>query len=151
MEQPDKNIKLVSNKNSRIILPNILTLIGVCIGLSSIKFAFDGKFELSVIAVIVAAVIDGLDGRIARLIRATSKVGKELDSLTDVISFGVAPAFIMYFWSLSEIGRLGWLISLIYVICVALRLARFNITSGGEPSWRDNERVQGICGYWALR
>ena len=138
MEQPDKNIKLVSNKNSRIILPNILTLIGVCIGLSSIKFAFDGKFELSVIAVIVAAVIDGLDGRIARLIRATSKVGKELDSLTDVISFGVAPAFIMYFWSLSEIGRLGWLISLIYVICVALRLARFNITSGGEPSWKDN-------------
>ncbi len=138
MEQPDKNIKLVSSKNSRIILPNILTLIGVCIGLSSIKFAFDGKFELSVIAVIVAAVIDGLDGRIARLIRATSKVGKELDSLTDVISFGVAPAFIMYFWSLSEIGRLGWLISLIYVICVALRLARFNITSGGEPSWRDN-------------
>ena len=128
MEQPDKNIKLVSSKNSRIILPNILTLIGVCIGLSSIKFAFAGKFELSVIAVIVAAVIDGLDGRIARLIRATSKVGKELDSLTDVISFGVAPAFIMYFWSLSEIGRLGWLISLIYVICVALRLARFNIT-----------------------
>ena len=138
MEQPDKNIKLVSNKNSRIILPNILTLIGVCIGLSSIKFAFAGKFELSVIAVIVAAIIDGLDGRIARLIRGTSKVGKELDSLTDVISFGVAPAFIMYFWSLSEIGRLGWLISLIYVICVALRLARFNITSGGEPSWRDN-------------
>jgi len=73
MEQPDKNIKLVSNKNSRIILPNILTLIGVCIGLSSIKFAFDGKFELSVIAVIVAAVIDGLDGRIARLIRALLK------------------------------------------------------------------------------
>ena len=138
MEQPNKNIKLVSNKNSRVILPNILTLIGVCIGLTSIKFAFDGKFELSIIAVIVAAVIDGLDGRIARLIKGTSKVGKELDSLTDVISFGVAPAFIMYFWALSEIGRLGWLISLIYVICVALRLARFNVSSGGEPSWKDN-------------
>ena len=138
MEQPDKNIKLVSNKKSRVILPNILTLIGVCIGLTSIKFAFDGKFELSVIAVIVAGVIDGLDGRIARLIKGTSKVGKELDSLTDVISFGVAPAFIMYFWTLSEIGRLGWLISLIYVICVALRLARFNVASGGEPSWKDN-------------
>ncbi len=138
MEQPDKNIKLVSNKKSRVILPNILTLIGVCIGLTSIKFAFDGKFELSVIAVIVAGVIDGLDGRIARLIKGTSKVGKELDSLTDVISFGVAPAFIMYFWALSEIGRLGWLISLIYVICVALRLARFNVSSGGEPSWKDN-------------
>ena len=138
MEQPDKNIKLVSNKKSRVILPNILTLIGVCIGLTSIKFAFDGKFELSIIAVIVAGVIDGLDGRIARLIKGTSKVGKELDSLTDVISFGVAPAFIMYFWALSEIGRLGWLISLIYVICVALRLARFNVSSGGEPSWKDN-------------
>ncbi len=138
MEQPNKNIKLVSNKNSRVILPNILTLVGVCIGLTSIKFAFDGKFELSIIAVIVAAVIDGLDGRIARLIKGTSKVGKELDSLTDVISFGVAPAFIMYFWALSEIGRLGWLISLIYVICVALRLARFNVSSGGETSWKDN-------------
>ena len=138
MEQPKKNIKLVSNKNSRVILPNILTLVGVCIGLSSIKFAFDGKFELSIIAVIVAGIIDGLDGRIARLIKGTSKVGKELDSLTDVISFGVAPAFIMYFWSLSEIGRLGWLISLIYVICVALRLARFNVTTGGESSWKDN-------------
>ncbi len=138
MEHTKKNIKLVSNKNSRVILPNIFTLIGVCIGLSSIKFAFDSKFELSIIAVIVAAVIDGLDGRIARLIKGTSKVGKELDSLTDVISFGVAPAFIMYFWTLSEIGRLGWLISLIYVVCVALRLARFNVSSGGEPSWRDN-------------
>ena len=138
MEQPNQNIKLVSNKKSRVILPNILTLIGVCIGLTSIKFAFDGKFELSIVAVIVAGIIDGLDGRIARLIKGTSKVGKELDSLTDVISFGVAPAFIMYFWSMSEIGRLGWLISIIYVVCVALRLARFNVNSEAEPSWRDN-------------
>ena len=98
MENPKKNIRLVSNKNSRVILPNIMTLVGVCIGLTSIKFAFDGRFELSVIAVLIAAIIDGLDGRIARLIQGTSKVGKELDSLTDVISFGVAPAFIMYFW-----------------------------------------------------
>ena len=138
MQKPNENIKLVSNKNSRVILPNILTLFGVCIGLSSIKFAFDGNFELAIIAVIIAGIIDGLDGRIARLIKATSKVGKELDSLTDVISFGVAPAFIMYFWSLVEIGRFGWLVSLIYVVCVALRLARFNITTGGDPSWKDN-------------
>ena len=88
--------------------------------------------------IIVAGIIDGLDGRIARLIKATSKVGKELDSLTDVISFGVAPAFIMYFWSLVEIGRLGWLVALIYVVCVALRLARFNVSSSEEPSWKDN-------------
>tara|TARA_Y100000816_G_scaffold285006_1_gene264091 strand:+ start:70 stop:867 length:798 start_codon:yes stop_codon:yes gene_type:complete len=138
MELQNKNIKLVSNKKTRVILPNILTLIGVCIGLTSIKFAFDGKFELSVIAVIVAAIIDGLDGRIARLIKGTSKVGKELDSLTDVISFGVAPAFIMYFWALSDTGRVGWLISLIYVVCVALRLARFNVSSNEESSWKDN-------------
>ena len=116
----------------------MFTLIGVCIGLSSIKFAFDEKFTLSIIAIIVAAIIDGLDGRIARLIQGTSKVGKELDSLTDVISFGVAPAFIMYFWKLNELGRIGWLICLIYVVCVALRLARFNVNSGKEPSWRDN-------------
>ena len=138
MEQSKENLKLVSNKNSRIILPNILTLFGVCIGLSSIKFAFDGNFELAIIAVIVAGIIDGLDGRIARLIKGTSKVGKELDSLTDVISFGVAPAFIMYFWALSETGRVGWLISLIYVVCVALRLARFNVSSNEESSWKDN-------------
>ena len=138
MEQQKKNFKIVSNKKTRVILPNMFTLVGVCIGLSSIKFAFDEKFTLSIIAIIVAAIIDGLDGRIARLIQGTSKVGKELDSLTDVISFGVAPAFIMYFWKLNELGRVGWLICLIYVVCVALRLARFNVNSGQEPSWRDN-------------
>ena len=138
MENQKKNFKIVSDKKTRVILPNMFTLVGVCIGLSSIKFAFDEKFTLSIIAIIVAAIIDGLDGRIARLIQGTSKVGKELDSLTDVISFGVAPAFIMYFWKLNELGRIGWLICLIYVVCVALRLARFNVNSGKEPSWRDN-------------
>ena len=138
MEQPKNKIKLVADKKTRVILPNIFTLVGVCIGLSSIKFAFDGNFKFSIIAIIVAAIIDGLDGRIARLIKGTSRVGKELDSLTDVISFGVAPAFIMYFWSLNQIGRIGWLICLIYVMCVALRLARFNVSSEAEPSWRDN-------------
>jgi len=138
MEQPKNNLKIVSDKKTRMILPNMLTLIGVCIGLSSIKFALDSKFELAIIAIIVAAVFDGLDGRIARLIKGTSKVGKELDSLTDVISFGVAPAFIMYFWLLNNLGNFGWLLCLIYVVCVTLRLARFNISSNTEPSWRDN-------------
>ena len=138
MEQPKNNLKIVSDKKTRMILPNMLTLIGVCIGLSSIKFALDSKFELAIIAIIVAAVFDGLDGRIARLIKGTSKVGKELDSLTDVISFGVAPAFIMYFWLLNNLGKFGWLLCLIYVVCVTLRLARFNISSNTEPSWRDN-------------
>ena len=140
MEQPKNNLKIVTDKktNARVILPNMLTLIGVCIGLSSIRFALDGKFEFAIIAIIFAALIDGLDGRIARLIKGTSKVGKELDSLTDMISFGVAPAFIMYFWKLNTLGRFGWLLCLVYVICVALRLARFNINSNQEPSWRDN-------------
>ena len=139
MEQPKNNLKIIADKkNARVILPNMLTLIGVCIGLTSIRFALDEKFEFAIIAIIFAALIDGLDGRIARLIKGTSKVGKELDSLTDMISFGVAPAFIMYFWKLNTLGRFGWLVCLIYVICVALRLARFNVNSNQDPSWKDN-------------
>ena len=138
MEQPKNNFKIVSDRKARMILPNMLTLIGVCIGLSSIKFALDEKFKLAIVAIIFAAVIDGLDGRIARLIKGTSKVGKELDSLTDVISFGVAPSFVMYFWLLNSLGKFGWLLCLIYVVCVALRLARFNVSSNDEPSWKDN-------------
>ena len=139
MEKPKTNLKIVADKKSaRVILPNMLTLIGVCIGLSSIRFALDEKFELAIIAIIFAALIDGLDGRIARLIKGTSKVGKELDSLTDMISFGVAPAFIMYFWKLNALERFGWLLCLVYVICVALRLARFNVNSNTDPSWKDN-------------
>ena len=139
MEPKKNNLKIVTDKkNARMILPNMLTLIGVCIGLTSIRFALDGRYELAIIAIIFAALIDGLDGRIARLIKGTSKVGKELDSLTDMISFGVAPAFIMYFWKLNTLERFGWLLCLVYVICVALRLARFNINSIQESSWRDN-------------
>jgi CDP-diacylglycerol--serine O-phosphatidyltransferase len=139
MEQPKNNLKIITDKkNTRVILPNMLTLIGVCIGLTSIRFALDEKFEFAIIAIIFAALFDWLDGRIARLIKGTSEVGKELDSLADVISFGVAPAFIMYFWKLNELGRFGWLLCLIYVSCVALRLARFNVNSNQESSWRDN-------------
>jgi len=129
MIENKKSFEIVSNKNPRIILPNTLTIIGVCIGLSSIKFAMDQNYGLSIIALLISGILDTLDGRIARLIKGTSKVGKELDSLTDVVSFGVAPAFIMYFWTLNELGKLGWLIVLVYVVCCALRLARFNITT----------------------
>ena len=139
MEPKKNNLKIITDKkNARVILPNMLTLIGVCIGLTSIRFALDERYEFAIIAIIFAALIDGLDGRIARLIKGTSKVGKELDSLTDMISFGVAPAFIMYFWKLNTLGRFGWLVCLIYVICVALRLARFNVNSNQDPSWKDN-------------
>ena len=138
MEQKKNNFKIVSDKKARMILPNAITLIGVCIGLSSIKFAIDGKFAIAVIAILFASLMDALDGRVARLIKGTSKMGKELDSLGDVISFGVAPALIMYFWNLQYLDKLGWFVCLTYVVCVALRLARFNIHSEEEPSWKDN-------------
>jgi CDP-diacylglycerol--serine O-phosphatidyltransferase len=138
MEQPNKNFKIVSDKKARMLLPNALTLMNVCIGLSSIKFALDEKFELSIIAIIFASIFDALDGRVARLLKGTSLVGKELDSLADLISFGVAPAFIMYFWSLNNLGKFGWLLTMTYVVCVALRLARFNVNSNSEQSWKDD-------------
>ena len=138
MEQQKNNLKIVSDKKTKMLLPNAITLIGVCIGLTSIKFAIDGKFAIAIIAILFAGLMDALDGRIARLIKGTSKMGKELDSLGDVISFGVAPALIMYFWNLQYLDKLGWFVCLIYVVCVALRLARFNINSEDEPSWKDN-------------
>ena len=138
MEQRKNNFKIVSDKKTRMILPNAITLIGVCIGLTSIKFALDGKFSLAVVSILFAGLMDALDGRIARLIKGTSKMGKELDSLGDVISFGVAPAFIMYFWNLQYLDKLGWFVCLMYVVCVALRLARFNVNSEEETSWKDN-------------
>ena len=138
MEQPKSKFKIVSDKKTRMILPNAITLIGVCIGLSSIKFAIDGKFAIAIIAIMFAGLMDALDGRIARLIKGTSKMGKELDSLGDVISFGVAPALIMYFWNLQYLDKLGWFVCLIYVVCVALRLVRFNVNTEEEISWKDN-------------
>jgi CDP-diacylglycerol---serine O-phosphatidyltransferase len=138
MENPKNNFKIVADKKARMILPNAITLIGVCIGLTSIKFAIDGKFAIAVVAILFAGLMDALDGRIARLIKATSKMGKELDSLGDVISFGVAPALIMYFWNLQYLEKLGWFVCLTYVVCVALRLARFNVNSEEVASWKDN-------------
>jgi len=139
MIEDKKNFQVISEKNPRIILPNTLTIIGVCIGLSSIKFAMDQNYGLSIIALLISGILDTLDGRIARLIKGTSKVGKELDSLTDIVSFGVAPAFIMYFWTLNELGKLGWLVVLVYVVCCALRLARFNITTYSDDFlWKQN-------------
>ncbi len=138
MEQ-NKKFKLVSSKKTRYLLPNILTLGGVCLGISSIKFSIDGNFSLSVTLILLAAILDALDGRVARLIKGTSEFGKELDSLTDFVSFGIAPVFILYFWELSSYGKLGWAITLIYSVCCVLRLARFNLTKNNEDhEWKNN-------------
>ena len=139
MNQEKKHFKLVSAKRTRYILPNILTLGGVCLGISSIKFSIDGNYNLAVIFILIAAILDALDGRIARLIKGTSEFGKELDSLTDFVSFGIAPAFIIYFWNLNIYGKIGWAITLIYSICCVIRLARFNLTKiSDNEKWKEN-------------
>ena len=139
MFENKKEFKLIPKKNPKSLLPNALTIFGVCLGLSSIKFAIDLNYSIAVIAIGFAAVLDTLDGRVARLIKGTSKVGKELDSLTDVISFGVAPGFVMYFWTLNQFGKLGWMLVLMYTVCCALRLARFNLTEINDTeTWKIN-------------
>ena len=137
--QENKKFKLVPSKKTRYLLPNILTLGGVCLGISSIKFSIDGNYSLAVIFILLAAILDALDGRIARLIKGTSEFGKELDSLTDFVSFGIAPVFILYFWELNNYGKLGWAITLIYSVCCVLRLARFNLTKIEKAQeWKNN-------------
>jgi CDP-diacylglycerol---serine O-phosphatidyltransferase len=137
--EDNKKFKLVTSKKTRYLLPNILTLAGVCLGISSIKFSIDGNYSLAVTLILFAAILDALDGRIARLIKGTSEFGKELDSLTDFVSFGIAPVFVLYFWELNKYGKLGWAITLIYSVCCVLRLARFNLTKIDESqAWKNN-------------
>ena len=137
--EENKKFKLVPSKKTRYLLPNILTLGGVCLGISSIKFSIEGNYVLAVNFILIAAILDALDGRIARLIKGTSEFGKELDSLTDFVSFGIAPVFVLYFWNLNSYGKLGWAIALIYSVCCVIRLARFNLTKLEESQkWKNN-------------
>jgi CDP-diacylglycerol--serine O-phosphatidyltransferase len=115
------------------MLPNLMTLVGLCVGLSAIRMAMDGHFGGAVIAIAVSGVIDGLDGRLARLLRATSRFGAEFDSLADFLCFGVAPALVMYLWSLDDWGAIGFLPSLMFASAMALRLARFNAALDTAP------------------
>ena len=124
MEQNKQQIKLVSAKKTRYMLPNIITLIGVSLGITSIKYSLDGNFTMAVIFILIASLLDALDGRVARLIKGTSDFGKELDSLTDFVSFGIAPAFIIYFWELNSYGKIGWAIVLIFSICFFIKVIR---------------------------
>ena len=113
----------------RVVLPNLVTLLALSMGLTAIRYAVEGKFETAVLAVMAAAVLDGLDGRLARALKGTSRFGAELDSLADFVDFGVAPALLLYFWSLHEIKNFGWFAALAFAIACALRLARFNVMS----------------------
>ncbi|MGE5537563.1 MAG: CDP-diacylglycerol--serine O-phosphatidyltransferase [Solirubrobacterales bacterium] len=112
------------------LIPNILTLLALCAGLTSIRFGLHERWEQAVVSILLAAILDGLDGRVARLLQGTSKFGAELDSLSDFVCFGVAPAMLLYFWTMQGAGGLGWALVLLYAVCCALRLARFNTMLG---------------------
>ncbi|MDH3595192.1 MAG: CDP-diacylglycerol--serine O-phosphatidyltransferase [Rhodospirillales bacterium] len=123
------------------LIPNILTILALCAGITAMRFGIQGGWEHAVIAIVVAAVLDGLDGRIARALGASSRFGAELDSLSDFVAFGVAPAFLVYLWSLQTAGGFGWALALLFAVCCALRLARFNTTLESEvpePAWAKN-------------
>ena len=123
----------------RLLIPNMVTVLGMCVGLTSIRMAIEGRFELALAAICGAAVLDGLDGRMARLLKASSRFGAELDSLSDFVCFGVAPAIVLYLWGFSGASSLGWIMVLMFALAAALRLARFNVAldAPAKPLWDD--------------
>jgi CDP-diacylglycerol---serine O-phosphatidyltransferase len=122
----------LSDRSINRMVPNVLTLLALCAGMTAMRFAMNGNFVGAVFAIIVAGIFDGLDGRIARLLKSTSSFGAELDSLSDFVSFGVAPASVLYLWTMATLRGVGWAIVLFYAVCCALRLARFNTEAGSD-------------------
>ena len=124
----------------RMLVPNLITLLALCAGLTGIRMAVEGRLELALAAIVFAAALDGVDGRVARMIKGTSRFGAELDSLADFVNFGVAPALILYFWDLHELKSLGWIVAMVFAICAGLRLARFNVAidDPNKPVWAGN-------------
>ena len=124
----------------RVLLPNMITLLSLCAGLTAIRLALEGRIEWALGAIVFAAVLDGVDGRVARLLKGQSRFGAELDSLADFVNFGVVPGLILYFWGLNELGAIGWIAALVYAICMSLRLARFNVMADdpNRPVWAAN-------------
>jgi CDP-diacylglycerol--serine O-phosphatidyltransferase len=122
----------------KALIPNIVTLLGLCAGLTAIRLAIEGRFDIALAAIAVAAVLDGVDGRMARLLKASSRFGAELDSLADFVSFGVAPAIVLYLWGFTTVRSLGWIVVLVFALAAALRLARFNVAldAPARPLWQ---------------
>src|SRR5882757_7330831 len=121
----------------RMLLPNMITLLALCAGLTAIRLAFEQRLEWALAAIVFAAALDGIDGRVARMLKGQSKFGAELDSLADFVNFGCAPGLILYLWQLHELGNVGWIAAMVFAICAALRLARFNvmIDDPNKPAW----------------
>ncbi|WP_132032970.1 CDP-diacylglycerol--serine O-phosphatidyltransferase [Aquabacter spiritensis] len=125
--EPPRGLARFRRIPMRLLLPNLVTLIALCSGLTAVRMAIEGRFELALAAIVFAALLDGIDGRLARALKGTSRFGAELDSLADFVNFGCAPALILYLWGLDQVGSMGWIAALIFAICAALRLARFNV------------------------
>ncbi len=124
----------------RTLAPNLITLLALCAGLTAIRMAFEDRYVLALAAIVFAAILDGIDGRLARFLKGTSRFGAELDSLSDFVNFGVAPALVLYFWGLHDLKSAGWIAAMTFAICAALRLARFNvmIDDPDRPAWTGN-------------
>jgi len=124
----------------RTLLPNLITLLALCAGLTAIRLAIENRLDWALAAIVFAALLDGIDGRVARMLKGTSRFGAELDSLADFVNFGVAPALILYFWGLHELKSAGWIAAMVFAICAGLRLARFNvmIDDPNKPAWAGN-------------
>ncbi|TGS10762.1 phosphatidylcholine/phosphatidylserine synthase [Mesorhizobium sp. M2E.F.Ca.ET.209.01.1.1] len=122
----------------RMVLPNLVTVLAICAGLSGIRFAFENRFEIAVVMVLLAALLDGIDGRLARMLKATSKFGAQMDSLADIVNFGVAPALVLYAFLLDRAGSPGWIAALLFTIACGMRLARFNVLADDtdQPAWQ---------------
>jgi CDP-diacylglycerol--serine O-phosphatidyltransferase len=122
----------------RMVLPNLVTVLAICAGLSGIRFGFEGRFEPAVVMVLLAAFLDGIDGRLARMLKATSKFGAQMDSLADIVNFGVAPALVLYAFLLDQAGSPGWIAALLFTIACGLRLARYNVLDEetDRPQWQ---------------
>jgi CDP-diacylglycerol--serine O-phosphatidyltransferase len=124
------------------LIPNLVTVGALCAGLTAIRFATEGRFGLAIAMIVIAAVLDGLDGRLARLLKSETEMGAELDSLCDIVNFGVAPGLVVYLWALNDTRNEGWIAALIYVVACLLRLARFNI--GNRAPESDGTTFQGV-------
>src|SRR5690606_37515156 len=124
----------------RLLVPNIITLLALCAGLTAIRLTIEGRLEWALGAIVFAAMLDGVDGRLARMLKGQSRFGAELDSLADFVNFGVVPGLILYFWGLNDLGSVGWIASLVFAICMVLRLARFNVMADDptKPAWAGN-------------
>ena len=135
-----RRVRELAGVPARRILPNLVTLLALCAGLTSIRMSIEQRFDAAVAAIALAALLDGIDGRVARFLRSSSRFGAELDSLTDFLNFGVAPGILLFVWTLDEVRSLGWMVVLVFAICAALRLARFNVAldDPDRPEWHGN-------------